>query len=77
MNFEKRTLFDIVMFDDGEYEGYDLINPEGEHYYKYRVASQWSPGFNKLLQGAEELIETVTARRAVLEMEVRNFYGRH
>jgi len=62
-------MFDIVMYDDGNMEGFDIINPEGETYYSHRVAIEWSPGYSNLLQGAEEIVREVSARRAVLEQE--------
>lgn len=68
--------YDLVYVDDGDSEGYDLINPEGETFVSVRYALDISPGRITLLQEAEERCEWGYRNRSILENEASAFYTR-
>ena len=55
--------WDIVRIDDGEYEGFSLVDPEGNVWMETKVSREFSPGWGMLLEEAEALVET---RRGLL-----------
>jgi hypothetical protein len=67
------TGWDIVHIDDGVREGFSLVNPEGEIFHETWTGKDISPGWNVLLQEAEELIEAAYARRSILNNEASWF----
>lgn len=69
-------MFDIEMIDEPEFEGYKIINPEGEEYLVYRVSREWSPGYYALLAEAEEKARETSEHRSVLEQEAALVYRR-
>lgn len=68
--------YDIVMYEDGFEDGYDLVNPEGHTFVSYRIASELSPGRIALLQEAENRILEGNVHRSILANEADAFYNR-
>lgn len=52
--------WDIVRIDDGLYEGFSLVDPNGNVWMETRVAQEYSPGWNLLLEEAERLVEVAS-----------------
>ena len=65
--------FEIIRIDDSFYDGFSLLNPEGEIFHEVRIATEYSPGWSYLLQEAEELVETMRSRRAILDEEQKRY----
>jgi hypothetical protein len=65
--------FDILRIDDSFYDGFSLVNPEGEIFHEVKIATEFSPGWSYLLQEAEELVETARGRRAILDQEQKRY----
>jgi len=68
--------YDISLVFTGIDEGYDLINPEGEIFGSYRIASDLSPGREALLTKAQSELEEAYRRRSVLQEEANGYYKR-
>ena len=64
-------LWDLIMIDDGAFQGFSLVNPEGDVYYEKRITLELSPGYSSLLQEGAELLEAAKFNRERLEETAR------
>ena len=61
--------WDLIYINDGEYEGYELINPEGLTFERRTVLLQEGIGRGAIISEGERRLEEVQRQRFALERE--------